>query len=235
MELRRYLRLLRHRWLFVVVTVAVGLAAGYLITPRTALYRANAVLYVGPGQLAQNPAELYALPGLNQILYTFTQMIPNPVIAQKTISATGVPRNAQEVTSETKAAVVPGSNLIAVTVTDPDPLVAERLANGMSASFVSQIQSYSPGTSAGPGTIPAEPAYVFQNASLPIAPLSNGLTRHLELGAIFGFVVAVALVLLLDYLDITVRNPEDLERKLDLPVLGIIPLRGGLVERQSVG
>ena len=234
MELRRYLRLLRRRWIFVLVTIAVGIAAGYLVTPRTAMYRADAVLYVGPGQLAQNPTELYALPGLNQILYTFTQMIPNPVIAQKAISATGVPRNAQEVTGETKAAIVTGSNLIAVTVTDPDPLVAQRLANGMSAAFVSQIQSYSAGVSAGPGTVPAEPAYVFQDANLPVAPLSNGLTRHLALGAIFGFVTAVALVLLLDYLDITVRNPEDLEKKLDLPVLGIIPLRVGVIEREPV-
>jgi capsular polysaccharide biosynthesis protein len=210
------------------------MVAGYLATPRTAFYRANAVLYVGPGQLAQNPTELYALPGLNQILYTFTQMIPNPVIAQKAISATGVARNAQEVTSETKAAVLTGSNLIFVTVTDTDPLVAQRLANGMSAAFVSQIQSYSSGTSAGPGTVPVEPAYVFQEAILPVAPLPTGMSRHLALGAIFGFVTAIALVLLLDYLDITVRDPDDLEKKLDLPVLGIIPLRVGLVEREPV-
>jgi hypothetical protein len=29
---------------------------------------------------------------------------------------------------------------------------------------------------------------------------------------------------LLDYLDITVKRPEDLERRIDLPVLGTIPL-----------
>lgn len=234
MELRRYLRLVRRRWLFLVVTIAVGVLAGYLVTPQAALYRADAVLYVGPGQLTGNPTELYALPGLNQILYTFTQMIPNPVIEQKAILATGVSRSPQQATGETKATLVTGSNLITVAVTDRDPLVAQRLANGVSDAFVSQIQSYSPGTSAGPGTVPVEPAYVFQKASLPVAPLSNGLTRHVELGAIFGFVTAVALILLLDYIDITVRNPEDLENKLDLPVLGIIPLRVGLVEREPV-
>ena len=234
MELRRYLRLLRQRWLLILVSVIVGAAAGYLVTPRTAVYRANAVLYVGDRQLTNNPAELYALPGLDQILYTFTQMIPNPVIAQKAILATGVSRSPQEATSETKATLVTGSNLITVAVTDRDPLVAQRLANGMSNAFVSQIQNYEPGTSAGLGTVPVEPAYVFQAATLPVAPLSTGLARHVALGAIFGFVVSVALVLLLDYLDITVRNPEDLEKKLDLPVLGIVPLRLSPFERETV-
>jgi capsular polysaccharide biosynthesis protein len=220
--------------MLITVSILVGVASGYLITPRTTLYRATALLYVGERQLQSNPTELYALPGLNQILFTFTQMIPNPVITQKAVSATGIPRSADQVSSETKATDITGSNLISVAVTDTDPLVAQRLANSVSDAFVSQIQHYEPGASAGPGTVPLEPAYVFQEASLPVAPLSSGLSRHLALGGIFGFVVAVAIVLLLDYLDITVRTPEDLESKLGLTVLGVIPLRTNYVERTPV-
>jgi capsular polysaccharide biosynthesis protein len=43
------------------------------------------------------------------------------------------------------------------------------------------------------------------------------------LGLLFGLMAAVGLVLLLDYMDLTVKSPEDLERRLDLPVLGTIP------------
>lgn len=234
MELRRYLRLLRQKWALIALTLVVGAIAGYVATPRTALYRATTVLYVGERQVDNNPIQLYGQPGLNQILYTFSQMIPNPVIAQKAILATGVSRTPEQATGETKGTLVPGSNLITVAVTDRDPLVAQRLANGISAAFVAQIQSYEPGTSAGPGTVPVEPAYVFQEATLPVAPLPTGLARHVVLGAIFGLVVSVALVLLVDYLDITVRNPEDLEKKLDLPVLGIVPLRLSPFEREPV-
>ena len=40
MELRRYFAMLRRRLVIVVLTIAAGLAAGYVNTPRTATYSA---------------------------------------------------------------------------------------------------------------------------------------------------------------------------------------------------
>jgi hypothetical protein len=48
------------------------------------------------------------------------------------------------------------------------------------------------------------------------------------LSAIFGLLASVALVLLLDYLDLTVKTADDLERRSGLPVLGVIPLVPGI-------
>jgi capsular polysaccharide biosynthesis protein len=71
---------------------------------------------------------------------------------------------------------------------------------------------------------------VFQQASLPGAPLASSKKRDLLLGAVFGLVVSVGLVLLIDYLDVSFKNADDLEHASDLPVLGAIPLgRSGTV------
>jgi capsular exopolysaccharide synthesis family protein len=45
----------------------------------------------------------------------------------------------------------------------------------------------------------------------------------MTLGASFGFTLGIGLVILLHFLDRTVKTPEELERLLDLPVLGVIP------------
>ena len=235
MELRRYLHLIRQRLYVVILSVLVGALVGYGVTSRVSQYRTTAQLYVGSEEIAQNPSLLYLEPGLNQVVATFAEMIPTQVIAQKAVVATGVPRSAGAVVGETKAEVVTGTNLIDISVTDPDPVVAQKLANGVGSAFVAQIQNYQPGAPAGPGTVPTEPAYVFQTAPLPTAPLSSGLKRQMILGGIFGLLISVLLVLLLDYLDITAKTPEELERRLGLPVLGVVPLNRSLPEKISVG
>lgn len=235
MELRRYFQVLRQKLVLILVTVLVGACIGYATTSRGAQYETSAQLYVGARQLMQDPVQLYGLAGFNQVVDTFAAMIPTPVFAEKAIASTGVPRKVGQVLGETKATVVTDTNLIDVTVKDADPVVAQKLANGISQAFVAQIQNYDPATSPTPGTLPAEPAYVFQQAPLPSAPLSNGLKRKVALGAVFGLIVAVLLVLLLDYLDVTIKGADDLEKRLGLPVLAVVPRRRSLPERISIG
>lgn len=235
MELRRYLHLIRRKLPIVIVSIIIGVIVGYFTTPKQAYYRTTAQIYVGSREIAQDQSLLYLEPGLDQIVDTYAEMIPSPVIAQKAIEATGVSRSVGTVVSETAAAVVVNTNLIDVFVKDPNPVVAQQLANGISNAFVNQIKAYDPAQAAGPGSLPSEPAYVFQDAGLPVTPLPIHTQRAMLLGAIFGLIISIVLVLILDYVDITVRAAEDLERRLDLPVLGVIPMRSSVPEKVNVG
>ena len=222
MELRRYLRLVRQRWMVVVLTLIVGLGAGYVATNRTAIYSSSATVYVGSRQLSNDPQQLYGTTGLDQIAQTFAEMLPNPVIAQEAIEATHAPRQAAAVAAATSATVRTNTTLIDVTVHDADPVVAQELANGIVDAFVKKVSTYDQASS-GPGTLPTEPAYVFQPAFLSTAPIPTGATSHAVVGGVFGLVVALLIVALLDYLDISIKSPEELERRLGIPLIGVIP------------
>ncbi len=224
MELRRYLRLIRQRLLLVVVAVIAGGGIGYAATSRTPSYSATAILYVGSTNLGPDQDQLTFEGDLNEIVATYSVMIPEPVIAQRAIDETHINRFAGEVASETTAIVEPDTQLIDVSVTDADSDDAVELANAISRAFVSQITAYSAGTtSTDEGAVPNEPAHVYQEATEAV-PSSTGLTKRVVLGVVFGFIVSVFLILLLDYLDITIKSPDELERRVGLPVLGIIPL-----------
>lgn len=60
-------------------------------------------------------------------------------------------------------------------------------------------------------------------ALVPNQPVKPNKKLNLAVAAVVGLVVAIGLALLMEYLDNTVREPEDLERHLGLPVLGTIP------------
>lgn len=64
---------------------------------------------------------------------------------------------------------------------------------------------------------------IVDPALIPARPFTPNLKRSLLASAVLGLMLGVALAFLLEYLDDTVKLPEDLERKLGLSILGVIP------------
>jgi succinoglycan biosynthesis transport protein ExoP len=67
-----------------------------------------------------------------------------------------------------------------------------------------------------PNIVQIEPAFLPEE---PIRPLP---VLYTALAAVLGFIVAAATVYLIEYLDDTLRTPEDVERAIGLPVLGFV-------------
>lgn len=223
MELRRYLHLLRQRRLLVALTILAGLAGGYIVTNRTTNFVARASLYVGSRQFPAAGDSASAAVAMDRLTQTFAAMVKSPAVAEGALQTAHVPRSVGEVVGETSASVVPNTNLITVTVVDPDAGVAQSLANGVAQSFVSQVANLEPGTATGSAATPG--VSIFQAATVSAAPAGSGLKRNVLLGGLLGLVLSVGAVLSLEYLDITVKSAGEVERVIGLPVLGIIPIQ----------
>ena len=66
--------------------------------------------------------------------------------------------------------------------------------------------------------------WVVEEAEVPDTPATPNKPRNLLLGIVLGLCGGLGLALFLDYLDNTVKMPEDVEEQFGLPVLGLIPL-----------
>lgn len=71
-----------------------------------------------------------------------------------------------------------------------------------------------------------ENAKVVSRASIPIRPATPNVPLNLGLGLLLSLVFSVSLVSLLEYLDDSLRMPEDVETKLGLRVIASIPELG---------
>jgi polysaccharide biosynthesis transport protein len=65
---------------------------------------------------------------------------------------------------------------------------------------------------------------VIDDARAPGVAFRPVLTKNLAIASMLGLMIGVGLALLLEFLDSTIRRTEDLERLVDRPVLGLIPL-----------
>jgi succinoglycan biosynthesis transport protein ExoP len=229
-ELRRYIAILRRRLLLITLTVLAGIAAGYLSTPRDSIYSAQAQIYVGARVYSAqggggNTLSFDQQSAIQQVIRTYAKMIDSaPVAADALQRVPDLPRSPDSLVAATVAEPEVGTSLLNITVSDVDPRAAQDLANAMTDAFVEKIQTLDPLAPPTPGTPPQLPAYVFARARAPRVPESNGLSRRLVIGGMFGLLFAGGVALMLDYLDITVKSITDAERRLELPVLGVIPL-----------
>ena len=237
MELRRYLTVLRRRWVLLLVSVVCGLMAGYLSVPSGSTYTAETTIYVGNRQfVAAGALSADQNQGVERVARTFAVMIASEPIARDALQSTGIDASSAQVARRTVAGLIPGTSLIRISYHDADPARARAIANAISDALVEQVQTFEPGaTIGGEGDVPVLPAYVFARADLPVVPQGKGAIGRLLTGAIFGFVLAAAVAFLLDYLDITPRSADDLERHLGLPVLGVVPLLSGSSAERPVG
>ncbi|MBV8461830.1 MAG: hypothetical protein JO368_00945 [Acidimicrobiales bacterium] len=233
MELARYLAVLRQRWAILVALAVVGSVGAALLTPHPRTYLATTKIYVGPSSIDfKTPSGVAGgdVGILDRYVQTFANMIQSHPVVARGIQLAGVSRSTKAVFDSTSARQETGpggtgTQLLDVDVTDKSALDAQKLANGVAQAFVQDVQSGTENVGS-EGSVPQAPAYIFETAQLPTRPEPSGLVLNVIIGALLGFGVAVAGVLLADYLDVTVRGVADAERRLHLPVLGVVPPLG---------
>lgn len=65
---------------------------------------------------------------------------------------------------------------------------------------------------------------VIERAQVAMFPFKPNLPRNLALALVLGLMGGIGLALLLEFLDGSIRRVEDIERLVDRPVLGMVPL-----------
>ena len=229
MELRRYLTVVRSRlWLILLTTFLAG-AIVWATSDDAPLYTTRSTLYVGSSSIDFDPGQGELSNdrslALQSIALTFSKMIDSQPIASRAVQRLDLPVTADYVVGATQATHEAGTQLIYIDVTDADPALAQTLANGLADAFVDIVQEFEPASSE-EGVVPRLPAYVFERAELPRVPEPSQQPRTVLLAMMFGLLVSVGVAFLLDYLDLSVRSSADVERLLELPVLGVIPSLG---------
>ena len=63
----------------------------------------------------------------------------------------------------------------------------------------------------------------MKKLELPENPVSPNKKMNIAIAFLLGLMVSVGLVFLLEYLDNTYKNKDQLEKELGIPVLGAIP------------
>lgn len=71
---------------------------------------------------------------------------------------------------------------------------------------------------------------IVDHASVPTVPVRPRKVRDLALGLVLGALLSLGFAFFLEYLDNTVKTPEDVRTHLGVPLLGVVPQQAGGTE-----
>jgi succinoglycan biosynthesis transport protein ExoP len=66
--------------------------------------------------------------------------------------------------------------------------------------------------------------FVVEQAKRPTSPAKPNKTMNVLMGLVIGLAGGIGMAFFLEYLDNTIKSPEDVEERLGVPVFGIVPL-----------
>jgi capsular polysaccharide biosynthesis protein len=209
------LRALRERWWVLVAATAVAAVAAYIyvnlpwVEPR---WRSS-VLIQATGRL-----DYGNFLALEKELRPLAEQVRQLAIMREVDRNLHTDLPAELMLERTKAEPVQDSGQIRIDVEDPDARRAERVSLEIADVYVRQHN--------------AEEQGKLREERVILSTLDRGnqatrtwpLTRILVPGAaLLGLLVAAAIVVLLAYVDDSLRSAEDIQRYLQLPLLGSVP------------
>lgn len=205
-----------HGWLVVLGGVlGLVLAFGYtkmFISPR---YQADAKLYVNNKgfSLGTTTISVSDLNSSANLVNMYVVILRTRTVLNKVIEKADLPYTAAQLSGMLSVSQVNNTPVFSVTVTNPDPAVAEKIANTVCAVLPEAISKVVDGTS----------VRVVDYAILPTTPIAPNVTRNTLLGGLVGAVLCAGFVCLLTLMDDTIMTEEDLRQRYDLPILAAVP------------
>jgi succinoglycan biosynthesis transport protein ExoP len=218
MELRDYFRILRKRaWLITAATLLCAGAATGASLATTPVYQGTAKLLV---VAKTDPAggTSSALEGAmlsQQLVKSFAQILESRATAETALRLDPQPFTPRQLQGKINAEPVTDTLLIDLSVEDNDPARAKRLTNSVARAFTMTVPDLQGGS--------ALRVSLVEPALRPIEPIRPRTRLNVALGLLLGAMLGFGVAFLREFLDRSVKSPEELETAAGAPVVGTIP------------
>ncbi len=214
MELSDYLRIIRQRgWLILLLALLTAAAAFGFSKIQTPVFESSLRMLVQPARTDLGQAQ-----AAKQLLRGYVQWIRSSYRAAKVIDELQLDMTPEQLLGDVEVASDDSSYVIQLTVENTDPNLANDIARKWGDIFIQwRIDDNA--------TQRKEDRVDVEFIDDPQAGLDRPRTKiNTAAGAVFGVLLGIILVFALEWIESgVVRRSEDVERYLDIPVVGSIP------------
>lgn len=239
--IRRLARALRRNVILILLCLAVVLAVAYVVTEQETPQYASTVRVVvsattDPDSSGED-GDTTAGPISEERAATYREVVGSQVLATRVVSRLlGDPAFRSEgrlepetLQEQVSAEVVPGSAVLAIRATDPDPAIAQLIAQAFAEELIATATDIEAGD-LGTGVTGAseDPGFtVIDFATFDDEPISPKPLRILLWAAGAGLLLGLILAGLRESLMTTLRSSDDVTALVGAPVLASIALETG--------
>lgn len=214
-DLEELFGLVLHRlWLLLLCGAVTGVAAfvisALLITPK---YESTTGIYVMSKQdsstLSYSDAQLST-----QLTKDYEELITCRYVLETVIGQCSLEEEYEDLQKRVTVENTTDTRIIYITVKDPDPAMAQYIANSIREVASEHIT----------GVTDVEAVNVVDEANLPKEPSEPSVPVWTVVGAMIGLFISLFVIIVRYLADDTIKSSEDVERYLGWSTLALIPI-----------
>ncbi|MFB6466845.1 YveK family protein [Cytobacillus sp. Hz8] len=205
----------KKRWKLILLLTSIammvsGVFSFYIMAP---VYQSSTQILVNQKN-SENQVDITQLRSNIDLINTYSVIIKSPAILEKVIQELNLPLTVDQLNQKIAVNSQENSQIFSVTVEDSNPGMAVEIANTVSETFQRDIE----------GIMSVDNVSILAKAELKknIAPVKPNPILNIGIALVIGVLVGMGLSILLDYLDNTLKNGDDVDKYIGLPVLGSI-------------
>ena len=214
MELSDYIRILRQRgWVIILVAVLTAGAAFGFSKMQTEVYKSSLRLLVLPSR-----TDLGQSLAAKELLRSYEQWLRSGYRSQQVINILQLDMKAEKLLGDISVASDNSSFVIQLNVENTDPDLANDIARTWGNLLIQWIDGNN-------DELRKEDRITVEFIDEPQAGLDSPKTKiNTAAGGVFGALLGVIVIFVLEWIESgIVRRSEDVEKYLDIPVIGSIP------------
>lgn len=206
---------LKKRWILIVsitlvATLISGILSFFVIKPT---YEASTKVFVGKEESSLEGYNTNDIQMYQKLLQTYAETIKTNEVIQAAINSTNADLSVKDVKDSLTVTPIADTQILQIKYKNNDPEVAKSILENITNEFVILSKEL----------VPNGNVRVIEAVQLPEDPVAPNKKMNIAIAFLLGLMVSVGLVFLLEYLDNTFKTKENLERELNIPVLGLIP------------
>lgn len=214
-----FFRLIEKAWIIilaaVVAAVAMGLFTHFCIDNT---YESTAKLYVL--DTGNSAIDLSKLNIGEKLADDYVQVFKNWHVYEKVveglrIQGRDIPYSYGELQNMMRVQVISNTRIIQITITSGDPVEAQQIATSYAHAAKSFIAN----------TMKTSEPTIFEEARVPTRPSGPSMIRNVILAFLLGAAATAGIVIVLFLTDDRIRTAEQLEKRIGLTTLGLMPIQ----------
>lgn len=218
-ELRELLDIIiKRKWLIVIALVlSMTIGSIYSVFFVTPMYKSNTTLMVNSskginaGDIAAS-FDIGSISTSQKLVVTYGEIVKSRIVLEQVIDKLNLDMSYSKLLSRVSSAPVNSTEILKIEVQDEDPEKAAKIANTISDVFIKEVMRI----------LKVNNVETIDRAIPLDVPVNVKTTLNIAISAVLGLMLGVFIAFALEYLDRTIKTPEDVHKHLGLPVIGTI-------------
>lgn len=194
-----------------IATLLSGIFSFFIIAPT---YEASTKVFIGKEESSVENYNYNDITMYQKLLKTYSELIKTKDLINRSITNSEYELDVEDVLNNVSVTTVADTQMIQIAYKSTSPNIAKNMLENITNEFITTAQEL----------VPNGNVRVLETVELPEEPVAPNKKMNIAIAFILGMMVGLGIVFLLEYLDNTYKNKEQLEKDLDIPVLGVIPM-----------